>query len=89
MLIDLLAPIICALVGAYVKYVIDDLKDEIKTLSAKIEEERKERTQKHDNGMARMVDKVDKCAEKIGDLSETVAGFGGTYITRVEYMADK
>ena len=48
------------------------------------DQERQERTSKHDATAQRMFDEVEKVKEKNSDLSETVAGFGTIYATRRE-----
>lgn len=51
---------------------------------ARIEVERTERTTAHDNGLDRAFTEVRQVQDQVGDLRETVAGFGTVYITRQE-----
>lgn len=66
-------------------------------LYAKMDEERKERVDKHDKSMERMFRRLEalqstSAAESssqkddIGDIRETVAGFGSIYVTRKEWI---
>lgn len=64
---------------------IVDLRSDCAELNKKLEEERKERTNKHDDSIKRVFDEIEKVKEKNSDLSETVAGIGSVYITRNEF----
>jgi len=55
-------------------------------LYARIETERTERTTAHDNGLDRAFTQIREAQDQVGDLRETVAGFGTIYITRQECM---
>lgn len=57
-------------------------------LLARLDNEIKERTAKHDTLAIRVFEKIEKDEEKLSDLGETVAGFGGIYLTRQEYHYD-
>jgi predicted Holliday junction resolvase-like endonuclease len=60
----------------------------------KIEEERKERLEKHEKAVERLFGRIDsitqvdipKVKEDISDIRESVAGFGSVYVTRKEWI---
>jgi len=56
----------------------------IDEVTAKVDAERKERTDKHDAAMERVFGEIEKTKDKTADLEVTVAGFGSVYVTRAE-----
>lgn len=61
----------------------------ITRLQEKLDQERKERVDKHDELAKRIFTEMDKTKEKSSDLSETVAGMGAIYMTRNEFLASQ
>ena len=61
----------------------------ITRLQEKLDQDRKERVDKHDELAKRIFTEMDKTKEKSSDLSETVAGMGAIYMTRNEFLASQ
>jgi uncharacterized protein YoxC len=58
-------------------------------LHKRIDEEIKDRQSKHDAFGQRVYTDLDKIKDRVADLSETVAGFSGIYVTRTEHREDE
>jgi hypothetical protein len=61
------------------------VNDNVEKLYNRINEERKERTAKHDELAHHIGSDLEKTKEKVDDLTVTVAGIGSVYVTRNEY----
>jgi hypothetical protein len=60
------------------------LSERVEGIYERIERERDERITRHDEGMNRAFSEVKEVQELVGDMRETVAGFGTVYVTRQE-----
>ena len=58
-------------------------------VTKKIEDEAKERIDKHTAFADRTFAEIDKVKDKTGDISETIAGFGSIYVTRNEFSSHR
>lgn len=76
---------------------VRESSERAKHIYTKLEEERKERQEKHDKAVERlfvrieelqtaMQNSISQVKEDMGDVRETVAGFGSVYVTRKEWI---
>lgn len=79
--------IISVLIGviwSHVNKSIDEAKDLGSKAHARLDQEIKDRTTDHDALEKTIQETADDIRGKVHDLDVTVAGFGGTYVTRSE-----
>lgn len=69
--------------------IVKDLRDRLKSCESKLEEERRENQTKRESLASQINSELERSKAKVGDLAETVAGFGGIYLPRREYEVDQ